>query len=454
MSRAAAAMLATLLLAPWLTFAAPAAGQLGASAERSALMRLAEGAAEAIEKAGAEPPVALQIEGTSAELARGFATLLAAKLQERRLPAVVLSERAHARGAAPDAGGEETLELARHSQARTLARIRVELAREQLRLRGDVLGAWVNFWSGASATRPSTPAAALALSTPADALAVALAAQPPPAALRIEARAFAELPEWPGALLASDLDADDAIEIFVLDERALRVLDPAGAVRATHSLTPLSLSSTPCREPYGALALQATPLRLACFACARSEGELLALEGGLLRRTGRLEEARLGSGPSQLRARFIPGQTALDVAEGVVSVADHSGHRLSVLANGLLRLEVPERASLLLARGGTAATLADLDGDGTPELIAAAEGVRPEEEGIRVWRLQSLEEASGGAAIDLAKLPRAAELPIAAHRLMILAAADLDANGRDEVLAAEWRADGTAALWLMGGRAP
>jgi hypothetical protein len=110
-----------------------------------------------VAEAHADPPIALHVSAPTPPLGDALATLLAGRLGERRLPAFVLNG---AQGQAEP--------RARDLGAHSLVRITVSAQGSVLVAQGDLLGTWVNFFSGRTPTRPPTPAAALRAQVPLD----------------------------------------------------------------------------------------------------------------------------------------------------------------------------------------------------------------------------------------------------------------------------------------------
>jgi hypothetical protein len=125
----------------------------------TAMERLAALVAHQILEQKAESPVGIYVRGESAELSRAFATLLSAELARQNLPPVAVEA----------LGPVDAEKTARSAGTRSLARLTLTLEGGTLAARGDLLGTWVNFWSGGTATRPPSPAAALSAQTEADA---------------------------------------------------------------------------------------------------------------------------------------------------------------------------------------------------------------------------------------------------------------------------------------------
>ena len=432
-----ALLLAGLAVAPATTRADGAGG--------SALERLARGLASELAAKKPEPPVAVHVEAPSPSLANAVASALAAELSRRGLPAVVLlGSEANAEGAA------------RARDLRTLVRLSVSLEGSALQARGDALGTWVNFWSGQTPTRPAF-SAALAQHVDADeeVLAWARAPNAAPGLLKLSIGVLAHLPARPAALLMADLDGDKKAEVVVLTDDELLALSPEGKTLARYDLRGFAAAKSACREPFGALALSSAPVRLTWLSARRAHGETLSYSNGAFHPVAPADAVALEG----FTAHLMPGLNVLGadlVFQGKPLEAPAPLHSLSA-RDGLLAL-VLEGGALSLSRGafaapglkgaGSASVLADLDGDGTPELVTTSKAFFPEPDEVKVMAARDAEaaQAKGGAVTDVAALWQG---PTPRGRALVAAAGDLDGDGSDEVVLGAWLSDDTGELQVV-----
>ncbi|WP_407659965.1 FG-GAP repeat domain-containing protein [Hyalangium gracile] len=408
-----------------------------------------------------EPPVALHLSSPSAELQRAFGTLLASRLASLELGAVVL-----------DAPSPEAAEnLARDRGARSLVRLTVSVQSGELSARGDVLGTWVNFWSGRTPTRPATPAAALAQVVEADAGALALAALSPltssstsmtavssgPRQVRLMGAVLVRLEQAPAALAAGDLDGDNKDEVIVLTERAVSVYADDGRLLAQRELDGIPLSPSPPREPFGMVAVIPQPPRLAAWSARYSHGEVLVLDRvkGALRPIGPLDTAPLGASE---RGTFTAGQTTFTpevrLGEGRILTVPAPFTAASIVPPRMLFVHLDGSASLYpratapairIPGIGAGSALGDLDGDGTPELITTSSQLFPVPDVVRVYPLSGDDPTSHGVLWQSALPP---------GRALHVVTADLDGDRQREVLVGLWHPDGSGEVFLMRQGAP
>jgi len=368
---------------------------------------------------------------------------------------------------APDAAIAEA--RARDQGARALARVNAGLERGALVARGDLLGTWVNFWSGRSPTRPPQPAAVLEATAEADAHALALLAAPvtapivtavnagggttqaAPVKVQIASAVLARLPSTIAALAAGDLDGDRVDEVVAVTEDEVVVMAADGRVLARRDARALPAAGAAVRDPIAAAAV--VQGQVAYFHARRAKGEVLAYGGGALRVVRELDEVPLAKG--LLSGKWVPGENLISVdvqrwnAPGPFhSLAVFEGGRTDAVAvlpggAGARVRGFPAAGSGEILTGiGAATALFDVDGDGTPELATSSAAFGPELDELRVYV-----DGPWGA-------PPKWQLAVARGRVMAAAAARLDRERAQQLLLGTWLPDGTSELLVIRRVAP
>ncbi len=431
--------------------------------EEAALPRLAQQIAELTLAQAPEPPVAVWVRADAPEAARALTTLVSSELAKRKLAPLPID--------APSPQEAET--AAREAGARALIRLGVTLDSGRVRARGDLVGTWVNFWSGATPTRPPAPAAALAASTEADPHALALLATAPsgPLAgevqtgeLRFAGAVFARLPRWTAALAAGDLDGDGRDEVVVLTDDEVLAFAPDGRLLARREHRVLPNAAAPSREPFGAIAVLSAPARIAYLSAQRSRGEELVLEPhGGFQVIGVIEHAPLArAGGAALEGKLVPGRNTFEVGAPKlpgtpVTLSTFAGPWGTELAavlpdgTGLWQRGLSDGAPRTSLTGlGAATALVDVDADGTAELVTTESTWAPQPEVLRV--LATPMQPSGTA--ESAPLAERFRQELPRGRALQLTGADLDGDRAAELLVAVWMPDGTTELQVFRRTTP
>jgi hypothetical protein len=423
-----------------------AAAALAAAApppEGGALERAAEALASAALRS--EPPGRVAV-AVTAPGASGLCPPLAAALT------AAVGRLGHAALPLPcDPGGdaEAAERAARAGGADVLLAARAALAGADLALAGEVRALRPNFFLQAAPALRG-PARTASVAVPADAAARAFAR----AAHGERAPAVVPLAEVPGAVLAlaaGPVGGAGPARMAALTADALLLLDARGAVIATRALP---AAERRVRDPGGAVAIGPFPGGpLAWAASGRDAGEVVAARAGRLEPVGPFAAAPLAAGGAgALLGRFARGggtlEDALGIAPGPVPppaspralLGAAAAPRAGRVAFAALRDDFT--LSLLgpalepageLQGVGAGFALADLDGDGEPEVVASSARPGPGD-AIRVLRGDG----------------RTLVAPVAvAGALRAGAAADLTGDGVDDAVLAAVLPGGRTQLWLV-----
>jgi hypothetical protein len=424
-----------------------------------ALNELAGALGDQISRGSPEGPVGIYSTADSPELARAFATLVASELAKRRLAPIALQA----------ASLDEAETAARRSGARALARLSLTVEGGVLRARGDLLGTWVNFWSGAARTRPAQPAAILNASAPADAQVLAMItgasrtgrAVAAEAELTLEGATLAKLALPPAAVATADLDGDGKDEILALTDEELLIFSPDGKVIARREHRLLPASATPCREPFGGLLAQSSPPRVAYYSAARRKGELLQFDSkrGSLEPIAALDDAPLAAATQlELWGRFTEGQNTfgprlrLNQASWMAPApftaisffqAGGAPRWLMVFPDGSA-LWSPDlhhiQAGVRLQDLGSASALVDVDGDGEAELVTTSSQPFPAPDELRILT----------APINAQRLGRLRwRGPVLRGRALQVAPARFQPGEAKDIVVGVWLPDGTGELQVF-----
>jgi hypothetical protein len=414
----------------------------------------AQAAAQALEDVPQGRTVGVFCQAPTPELQQAGAALLVDSVRKRGAKAALIV----------DAQDPQDAERQGRSQGiDVLLRVRVGLEGGMLTLGGDRVGTWVNFWDGKTLIR-QLPGSPLSVQLPADASVLTLArvvvptvADPVvvPEPPRFAVTELFRIPARVLAMALVDLDGEGQRALAVLTPGEVLILGPHGEVRARRDFGSLPRSAHPVREPCGGLTCSSggRGRSLQSFACSQSRGETLSLDGSGLHPVGLLDATPLASGTAGSVSAINQAGTNLFGPEVKLGAAPHT------LARAVVALAAnpgPGEPSFLasyadgevqpLSRtlgdlgaplpGAGIAALADLDGDGIPELILSSGVGAPESDSLRIL-------APGSVA------PRFLSAPLNGA-IAASAAGDLDGSGHTVGLFALRQADGQTLLLRVG----
>lgn len=422
-----------------------------ASPSGGAVGRASEDLAARVEEGTDPGKVALAVLAPGAEgLREPFETALAAALARRGQTVLPLrgSQLADAEGAARALGAD------------LLLRVHASLVGSTLALSGEVVPTRPNFFLQGSPAARGAGSRLLAVTTQSDepTRALAVAARPAVGALRL-----LPLAELPGRVLAIAAGTvETGVRLAAVTQAGITLLDPHGGRLAFHRLTPQPPGPS-VRDPAAVISIGAFGEgRLAYAVAGWPEGEILSAAGDDLKHVGWISLSPTSAtvpitagGAGTLFGAFIPGRGVL--ADVISAFADPGARPASMrelfgasaaprpgrvayavlAADFTVRLLGPTLAPVLpdVPAVGVGFTLADLDGDGEPELVAPS--------------------AQPGTS-DRARVVRLGAQPAVTFEstdvegsLVAGAAADLTGDGLDDAILAAALPGGGTRLWIL-----
>lgn len=419
----------------------------------STLEGLADAVTARVTQAGFEGPLGLSVSAQDPTLARAVGTVFCGRLSRAKLSCEIV-----------DAAGEAAVTSARERELATLVRVAIGLDSTTITVRGDAIETWKNFWAGRHPTR-GAKAVAIGLSGEVDAELATLGGvtlTPTPAPnVPLELK-LASLARWntvPVALAAGDLDGDKRTELAVLLDETLVVLSPEAKVLAKYDLSTGPAASATPREPFGALAIVQGPPRVIAWSGRRARAEVLAFAGAVLKPVGTQELIPLDALTARLEPglnRFLPelgwGAQRGRMPMGVQAASTRGSIALLVWPDGTATVtrQLPPAGRMLDVGCGSA--LADLDKDGTPELLVSSARTTGDADELRLLTLSVAEGLTGtNQSVRSAAPSWQASLK---GRAIVMTGADLDGDGAEEFVFGTWLADGSGELWVARRATP
>lgn len=423
-----------------------------ASPRGSSLETLADQLTARVNQLGFEGPLGLSVSAKDATLARAVGTVFCGRLSRAKLSCEII-----------ETTGDAALATAAQRELSTLVRVVVTVEGTTITVRGDVVETWKNFWAGRHPSR-SERATAIGLSTEADAELATLAGvsvTAPATAIPLELK-LSSLTRWgtiPVALAAGDLDGDRRTELAVMLEEVVLILSPEGKTLAKYDLASAPPSSAMPREPFGALAIVQGPPRVVAWSGRRAKAEVLAFAGSMLKPVGTQDTITLDALTGRLEPglnRFLPeltwGKDRGRMPMGVQAASTRGPIALLVWPDGTATLtrQLPPAGRMLDVGCGSA--LADVDKDGTPELLVSSARTTGDTDELRLLTLAVAEGLTGTSQSVRSATPSwQATLK---GRAIVMTGADLDGDGAEEFVFGTWLSDGSGELWVARRVAP
>lgn len=416
-----------------------------AATSATSLERAALEVSRAVVDAGFEAPIGVYVEGSPAPVSRAVGSLVMARLAEQRQAPVPVVAR----------DATEAEKLAREQRLGALVRLTVTLEAPRLVVRGDALSTHVNFWSGAAATR-SGPAVAVLASVDADleALTMAGAAPTPPTAvkpLELLPGLLARTPQVPAAVTIADVDGDHRGEIIALVGETIVTWSSDGRLRSRTELSGAA-STRPTRDPFGFVAVNGG--RLTAWSSRREKPEVFTWLREGWRSAGAAETLSVGAvsltprpGLASFQGEFTWAGKTVKWPDALAQTSQHGVLMLGVGPAGTAAIARGQTPATTLTGVGSGSALADLDGDGSPEVVVTNARATGDVDEVRVLSLGAFEstQARGGQITEAPTL----WLRRLEGRAVLAASGDLDGDSVDEVVLGIWREDGTGELAVL-----
>jgi hypothetical protein len=418
-----------------------------APSSQSSLETMSEGLLSKVAAAGFEAPFGVFIEGPDPVVSRAVGTVLCGRFARAKLECEIIE--------APSAA--LAIETARNQGLASVLRLSVSRVGATVVVRGDVLETWKNFWAG-DVARHVTRATAVSISVEVDSELMTLTGASTGAFSRstIPGLRLSSIARWNAAPLAvavGDLDGDRKAEIAVLVAEDVFILSPDGTLRGRFDLSVADPAPAPLREPFGALSMTSVPPRLVAWSGQRAKAEVLLFSGSSLKSVGNQDTVsldaftvRLEPGLNRFQSDVQRGGKALRLARGFQAISARGGVTLVVWPDGTASLGTRWPLTNRLADVGTGSALADLDRDGTPEVLLSTARTVGDTDELWLFSLSAAERlaATGQTPEAVTPLWHTA----LKGRAMTMTSGDLDGDGTEEFVFGTWLSDGSGELWV------
>jgi hypothetical protein len=213
-------------------------------------------------------------------------------------------------------------------------------------------------------------------------------------------------------------------------------------------------AARPCREPFGMVSVANG--KVLAWSARREKPELFGAGGKPLGPGEALVVDALTLKADPGFNRFQPAATwagkAVSFPAPPQAVSPFGAMALVVFPDGTASLARGVAPSTRVGGVGSGSALADLDADGTAEVVVTSARTSGALDDVRVLSLADAEAlaARGGVVAEASPLW---QQPLAG-RTIVAAAGDLDGDGADEVVLGTWLPDGSGELLVLKRVAP
>jgi hypothetical protein len=186
-----------------------------------------------------------------------------------------------------------------------------------------------------------------------------------------------------------------------------------------------------------------SPPRLVVASGRRARGGICPLKNGDVRPAD--HPVQLDGVPVRLAAGLNVFEKGPAAATPFTALSARAGVTFVVFPDGTAGLTRTGPVTGHFSGAGAASTLADLDGDGTPELFLSSTRFFPDGDPLQVLALSTAEamQARGGQTLEGPALWQGAT---PRGRALVATAVDLDGDRAEEVLLGVWLPDGSGEI--------